>query len=128
MPKIAKGGFSLIFIFLCLLFLPSISYGANLADNSLIPLMNGETQNLRLEISGMYHKATDSSTYHRRLLRDSEQPRDFLINVENSDEPVTSYLTPHQSEAVPGAMEGWILRGRQYFSTLLEWSIKAKMP
>jgi hypothetical protein len=54
--------------------------------------MNGETQNLRLEISGMYHKATDSSTYHRRLLRDSEQPRDFLINVENSDEPVTSYL------------------------------------
>jgi hypothetical protein len=82
----------LFFVFLWILSLPSATYAENLDDNPLIPLIDGEKNNWKLELSGMYPKATESSTYHRRRLRDDNLPHDFKIYVENTGAPEKSYL------------------------------------
>lgn len=66
-------------ILLLFLILPAISYAGNLDDNALEHYISGEKMNLRLEVSGMYHKGTDTTDYNRRRLRDDNLPRDFTI-------------------------------------------------
>jgi hypothetical protein len=100
-------------IFICslvfLIFLPSPLFAENLNDNPLEPLLNGEKQNLRLEVSGMFPRASEGSTLHRRRLQDDNLPHLYSINVEGSGVPTRSYL--------------YILTG-EYFSPYSIWTVK----
>jgi hypothetical protein len=91
------------------LFLPAISFADNLNDNPLVPLIDGEKENWRLEVSGMFPKASQGSTMHRRRLQDDNLPHIYSINVKGSSVPMRSYL--------------YILTG-EYFSPFSIWTVK----
>ncbi|RMF89121.1 MAG: DUF3344 domain-containing protein, partial [Methanobacteriota archaeon] len=82
----------LLMVLAALLMNPAAVHGGNLADNPLVPLMDGETHSWRLEVSGMFPQPSEGSAFNRRGLMDENIEHDFTINVEDSGEPVKSYL------------------------------------
>ena len=67
-------------------------YAAGVGDNAFEPLMEGVSENLRLEVSGVYPEASEGASFNRVSLSDRNLPHSFSLDVGGSDAPVRSYL------------------------------------
>jgi hypothetical protein len=83
---------TLPYVIVGLFLFSGLAYAGNLADNALVPLMNGDVKKWSLEVSGMFPQPSEGSTFNRRGLKDDNIAHSFTINVDGSGEPVKSYL------------------------------------
>lgn len=79
-------------VILILLLAPTAVYADNTGDNSLEPLIEGISIKWSLEVSGVYPEASEGATFNRESLSDRNLPRNFKMDVANSNTPVRSYL------------------------------------
>ncbi len=85
--------------------------GCHLADNTLEPLLNGEKQNWRLEVSAMVPRASESATYNQRaLLNDMPETYVATINVADAAAPVKSYLYILTSDYYQAVSSTWTVK------------------